>query len=335
MAVTIRKLGGGRFITRIVSPMPPVKGFMGAMPVLLRILLVILACAIVTGCGDPRKPDAIWCEAGMGPCEVVYPRAISYDTFDDSFFIIDRQARVQHLDHAGKYIGEWRMPMWQMGKPVGVAIGPDKNVYIPDTHYHRVMVYSPTGKLLRQWGSEGRGPGQFIYPTDLAWDSKGHIFVSEYGDNDRVQVFDPSVDPPKLLYQFGTFGQGPGQFSRPQSMVMDHDILYITDSCNHRLDVFKADGTFVRSMGSVGQGLGQYRFPYGLAEDAEGHLIVCEFGNNRVQLVDKETGQGLKIWGGGGREPGKLAYPWGVAVDKKDRVVAVDAGNNRLQVFEF
>jgi hypothetical protein len=69
--------------------------------------------------------------------------------------------------------------------------------------------------------------------------------------------------------------------------------------------------------------------------DKEGHLIVCEFGNNRVQMIDKETGKGLKTWGAAGRDPGQLAYPWGVIVDKRDRVVAVDAGNNRLQVFEF
>jgi hypothetical protein len=69
--------------------------------------------------------------------------------------------------------------------------------------------------------------------------------------------------------------------------------------------------------------------------DSDGNLIVCEFGNNRVQLIDKKTGRGLKTWGTGGHEPGQLAYPWATAVDKRDRVVAVDAGNNRLQVFEF
>jgi DNA-binding beta-propeller fold protein YncE len=301
----------------------------------MRLLFPLLALLILTSCGDPRKPQEIWCETGMGPAEVVYPRAITYDHFDDSFFIIDRVARVQHLDRSGKYINEWRMPEWQIGKPVGVSVGPDGNVYIPDTHYHRVMVYSPDGKFLRKWGSEGTGDSQFIYPTDIAWDSKGHVFVSEYGDNDRVQVFDTSVDPPKLLYKFGHFGQGNGEFSRPQSMVIENEIIYLTDSCNHRIAVFKTDGTFVRNMGSVGSGLGQFRFPYGLDEDREGHLIVCEFGNNRVQMVDKQTGQGLKIWGAGGRDPGQLAYPWGVAVDQRDRVVAVDAGNNRLQVFQF
>jgi DNA-binding beta-propeller fold protein YncE len=72
-----------------------------------------------------------------------------------------------------------------------------------------------------------------------------------------------------------------------------------------------------------------------LDQDREGNLIVCEFGNNRVQKIDKATGKSLAVWGTAGREPGELAYPWAVAVDKRDRIVAVDAGNNRLQVFGF
>ncbi|MEA2711614.1 MAG: hypothetical protein QOF78_4215 [Phycisphaerales bacterium] len=288
---------------------------------------------LVAGCGDTTKPQAIWCETGTGPSQVVYPRAIAYRPQDDSFFVIDRMARVQHLDRHGECIAEWRMPEWQTGKPVGVSIGPDGNVYIPDTHYQRIMVYSPSGELLRKWGSAGNGPGQFIYPTDVAFDSKGNVFVSEYGDNDRIQVFSQQGE---FLYQFGKFGKGPQEFMRPQSMVIDgNDVVYVTDACNHRIQVFKTDGTFVKTIGKAGSGLGEFRYPYGLDQDASGNLIVCEFGNNRVQLVDKATGRGLKTWGSGGHDPGQLAYPWGVAVDRHEKVVAVDAGNNRLQVFEF
>lgn len=293
--------------------------------------LAAMLLGILPGCSDPKQPKAVWLEGGIGPGEVVYPRAIAYSPGDDSFFIIDRAAHVQHLDRNGQYLCGWNMPQKQYGKPVGAAVGPDGNLYVPDTHYHRVIVYSPEGRMIRQWGSDGWGPGQFIYPTDVAFDA-GHIFVSEYGDNDRVQVFDSSG---KVLYQFGHFGEGDGQFSRPQTMLIDHGLVYITDACNHRIAVFKTDGTFVRNMGTCGSGLGQFRFPYGLAEDREGHLIVCEFGNNRVQMIDKETGQGLSIWGQAGHEPGELAYPWGVAVDKDGRIVVVDAGNNRLQVFSF
>ncbi len=294
--------------------------------------LPLLGCVTLPGCADRKQPRAIWCQTGTGPRQLVYPRAITYSPLDNSFFVIDRMARIQHFDSTGGYLNEWQMPEWRTGRPVGVSVGPDGNVYIPDTHYHRVMVYSRDGKLIRQWGTKGKGPGEFIYPTDVAFDSRGRIFVSEYGENDRVQVFDASA---KLLYGFGRFGSGDGEFSRPQSMLIDADSIYITDACNHRINVFKTDGAFVRNMGSTGTGLGQFRYPYGLDEDREGHLVVCEFGNNRVQLIDKQSGRGLKTWGAPGRDPGQLAYPWAVAVDKRDRIVAVDSGNNRLQVFEF
>ena len=284
------------------------------------------------GCGDATKPDAIWCETGTGPAQVVYPRAIAYRrrTTRSSSSTAWPACSTSTARANASTSGGCRE--WQTGKPVGVSVGPDGNVYVPDTHYQRVMVYTPEGELLRKWGSSGTGPGQFIYPTDVAFDAKGNIFVSEYGDNDRIQVFTPDG---KYLYQFGKFGNGDGEFMRPQSMVIDGDLVYVTDACNHRISVFKTDGTFVRNMGNVGSGLGQFRYPYGLDQDADGRLIVCEFGNNRVQLIDKQTGRGIKTWGSGGHEPGQLAYPWGVAVDKDDRVVAVDAGNNRLQVFEF
>jgi DNA-binding beta-propeller fold protein YncE len=273
-------------------------------------------------------------ETGAGEGQVVYPRGISYSKTDDSYWVVDRLARIQHIDHTGKFLNGWRLKDFSQGKPVGLTAGPDGNLWIPDTHYSRVLVFdAKTGQLVKKFGEHGREPGQFVFPSDIAFDAKGNVFVSEFGDNDRIQVFDPNTL--ELLYSFGRFGAGPGEFSRPQSMVIDGETLYVTDACNHRIQVFKTDGTFVRSMGKIGSDLGEFRFPYGLDMDSKGRLVVCEFGNNRVQLVDKQTGKGLAQWGTGGRELGQLAYPWGVAVDKHDRVVAVDAGNNRLQVFGF
>ena len=294
------------------------------------VILIASGVMFLGGCGNGTQPEEVWGATGTGKGQTVYPRGICYSRFDDTFFVVDRLARVQRLDDHGTWLNEWRMPEFQRGKPIGLTIGPDANLYIADTHYARVMVYTPKGELVRTWGSEGNGPGQFTYPTDVSFDAQGRVFVSEYGDNDRIQVFDGQG---KYLYMFGRFGSGDGEFARPESMVIDGALVYVADSCNHRIAVFRTDGRFVRNMGSLGSALGQFRFPYGLDQDSKGHLIVAEFGNNRVQSVDKETGRGIRTWGVAGREKGQLAYPWGVAVDRKDRVVVVDSGNNRMQVF--
>src|SRR3712207_9097441 len=65
-------------------------------------------------------------------------------------------------------------------------------------------------------------------------------------DNDRIQVFTPQGE---FLYSFGKFGKADGEFMRPQSFLIDGDTVYVADSCNHRICVFKTDGTFVRNMG--------------------------------------------------------------------------------------
>src|SRR5207248_4338674 len=74
------------------------------------ILLLSLA-----GCGDATKPEAIWCETGTGPGEVVYPRALTYDDHSDTFYLIDRTAHVQRLNHEGRCVRDWQMPEWQLG----------------------------------------------------------------------------------------------------------------------------------------------------------------------------------------------------------------------------
>ena len=113
------------------------------------------------------------------------------------------------------------------GKPVGVSVGPDGNVYVPDTHYHRVMVYSPNGEELRAMGERGTGPGQFIYPTDIAFDPTA---TSSSANTATTIASRSSTHDGKFLYQFGKFGNGHGEFIRPQSMVIDGD-LHLRHRC--------------------------------------------------------------------------------------------------------
>jgi len=292
--------------------------------------LCLCVSAANLNCGEVDQPEAIWGRSGRGPGEMIYPRAIARAP-DGTFYVIDRVAHVQRFDTDGKPLNGWFMAEWSQGKPVGLTVDREGNLWVPDTHYHRVIVFSSEGRELKRFGKRGTGPGEFDLPTDVAFDDAGNIYVSEYGENNRIQVFDRDFN---YLRGFGQIGGNDGDLARPQSIAIVGDTLYVTDSCNHRIGVFKLDGTFVKNLGRSGSAPGEYRFPYGLELDADSQLIVTEFGNNRVQKIDRDTGAGLKSWGRTGRLAGELNYPW-AAISDGDRVIVVDAGNNRLQTFRF
>lgn len=269
---------------------------------------------------------------GRGPREFAYPRVIEI-TDRQELYVCDKTGRIQRFSGDGILLDSFTMPQIETGLPVGMSMGPDGNLYVADTHYHRVMVFTPEGQRLREFGSFGETDGCFIYPTDVAFDKEKRIFVSEYGGNDRVSVF---TQEGEFLFRFGEFGDGHGQFSRPNALCMDtrNGILYIADACNHRIAMYTPEGQLIRYIGRAGREPGQFRYPYDLTLMRDGTLVVCEYGNNRIQLLDQDGGC-KKIYGEPGRELGQLAYPWGVVVDREDRAYIVDAGNDRIQVWQL
>jgi hypothetical protein len=84
-------------------------------------------------------------------------------------------------------------------------------VYVPDTHYHRVVVYSPDGRLLRKWGERGFGPGQFMWPTDVAFDAAATCTSPSTATTTASRSSRPTA---RFVRAFGQFGNGDGQFSR-------------------------------------------------------------------------------------------------------------------------
>ena len=64
---------------------------------------------------------------------------------------------------------------------------------------------------LTQWGSQGSGDGQFMFPTGVAVDGDGDVYVADR-DNNRIQKFTSSGG---YLTQWGSYGSGNGQFNTP------------------------------------------------------------------------------------------------------------------------
>ncbi len=293
--------------------------------------LLVAANVAWPGCdeaGTGGAPLLAFGRTGMGAGEFSYPRALA--TGDDArLYIVDKAARIQCLTPTGVYVREWRTPLKDAGKPTGLCWGPDNRLYVADTHYSRVLIYDPQGALLGQFGSFGTEPGQFGLPTDVAVTRDGHVYVSEYGNTDRISKFSPCHE---CLLTFGGPGSGAATLRRPQALLLGADeTLWVADAGNHRICHFDTQGRLLGSFGREGSGRGELHFPYGLDWLSDGTLVVTEYGNNRVQRFTP-AGASLGTWGRAGRRLGELAYPWASAVLPGDQIAILDSGNNRVQV---
>jgi DNA-binding beta-propeller fold protein YncE len=307
--------------------------------ILLRLALVTLllpaaGCLPAGGADRPSgKLEQTWGRRGLSEGRMQKPRAMAIDQ-NDLLYVVDMTARIQVFTAEGDFVRGWSTPQSASGKPCGLTFDRDGNLLVADTHYFRMLVYTPLGRLLDDrtiGGDAGRQPGEFSFVTDCVQDSQENYFICEYGDFDRVQKF--SRDG-QFILQWGSHGSEAGQFVQPRSLAIDeNDHIWVADACNHRIQVFDASGTevkLVRIWGDKGREPGQLSYPYGLALDGKGHVFVCEFGNSRVQEFTTD-GQYVGYWGSPGRQEGELYEPWEIAFDSRGKLHVLDTNNHRVQ----
>jgi len=300
------------------------------------LLLLCLAAILAAGCEEDRQAighlEKVWGKVGISPGRFETPRAIALSP-DDEIYVVDKTARIQVFDCEGNYLRGWSTPQQRNGRPTGISIDRRGRVLVADTHYHRILIYSPHGDLLSSIEkARGSQLGQFDLVADVVEDSAGNYFVSEYGENHRIQKFSPDWVP---ILQWGGAGTEPGRFSRPQCLALDEEEnLWVADSGNHRIQVFNREGKLLKLWGREGRGPGELCYPYGLVFGPQQTVYVVESGNNRVQKFTRD-GQSLGCWGSGGREPGQLSGPFALVLDSRGRIHVVDTYNHRVQTVKM
>lgn len=301
--------------------------------------LAATGLAGISGCvpsvAAGRTPDLLWGRRGLSEGRLMKPRAVTIDE-KDQLYVVDMTGRIQVFDTEGVYLRGWRTPAIEQGKPLGLTIGRDGSVIVADTHYFRVLFYSREGVLDETrtiGGVNGDEPGQFQFVTDVIQAPNGHFYIGHYGQSDMIQEFDPAG---QFVRRWGTQGSEPGQFSRPQTLLLDKSgLLWVADACNHRIQVFSLEGAepkLERIWGSPGAEPGQLQYPYGMDFDMDGTLLIVEFGNHRVQRFTPD-GKSLEMWGSAGKVPGQFTNPWALIIDSKRQLHVLDSMNHRVQRF--
>jgi DNA-binding beta-propeller fold protein YncE len=148
----------------------------------------------------------------------------------------------------------------KFGRIFGVVIDDADRLFVSDGQYNHVLVFNPNHKL------EGAfGEGTMNDPAGLAIDEENRFLYVANTGTDQVLVYD--ADTFKLLRKIGTAGKQhtlttPGDFSSPTNVAVDKDgNLFVSDTLNDRVEVFDAEGVFVRAFGKNGDGPGEFARP--------------------------------------------------------------------------
>lgn len=139
------------------------------------------------------------------------------------------------------------------------ALWHDGQLYVADLKSNSILVLDPqSGRVLRQIGRAGSGPGQFAQPTNLAFGPDGCLYVSDTL-NARVQVLDRSGQVVRVV---GTLGRAPGQMVRPKGIAVDRQgRLYVCDAAAEVVQVFDTEGRLLMFLGGPGPGRGALALP--------------------------------------------------------------------------
>ena len=234
-----------------------------------------------------------------------------------------------------------KTPPTQLGTPVQeirglngpfcIAINSDSELIVSEWSSHKISVYTRRGEKKHEFGSEGKGKGEFKHPRGVAVDkSDGCIFVVDR-DNNRIQKFTRDGRFMKLVGG-PMCGSGPMQFNGPIGLKLYNNKLYVCDTGNDRIQVFDTELNYITSIGGGwGSGPGQFNEPWDVSFDDSSMLHVADCDNDRIQVLDQD-GKYVREYGQRGSGLGQLYSPVFIHVDHY-YVYVSELGNHCVSVF--
>jgi DNA-binding beta-propeller fold protein YncE len=217
---------------------------------------------------------------------------------------------------------------------MGLAMDDSDHLFATDSGKHEVMEFDASHKFVGSFGSL-----ELRNPCGIALDLENRYLYVADADLDQVIVFD--ADTHAVLRRLGTTGKNhtltdAGNFSKPTNVAVGKDgDVFITDTLNDRVEVFDADGLFVRTFGKNGDCAGCFARPKGIATDSDGHVWVVDAMLNRVQVFTPE-GDILLAFGSYGVQPAEFQALTGIGFDaKRNRMFTTEQMFGRAQMFRY
>ena len=186
-------------------------------------------------------------------------------------------------------------------RAIAVAAAADAagGVFATNTSLNQIAEFGADGAHVRSWGADGRGPGAFMNPRDVAIEPNGDIIVADTRA-DRVAVLraNGAVETWAKLssLQRPLSGAGKREFRDPTAVAVDprNGDVYVAEGGGHRVQRIHQDGdiqsSFAYGGSSAGSAPGRFREPLGIAVGPDGTVWVADTRNDRLQRLDPQTG---------------------------------------------
>ena len=178
--------------------------------------------------------------------------------------------------------------------------------YVADGYRNKrvAVLDADTGKLKRYWGAYGNKP-----------------------DDADLGKYDPAAPPPK-------------QFRNPVHCVerSNDGLVYVCDRQADRIQVFNADGTFVKEAHFAKTTLGSgSAWDLAFSRDPQQrYLFLADGMNEVVRVVVRDSLQEITNFGDGGRQPGQFYGVHSIATDSKGNIYTAETfEGKRVQRFVF
>lgn len=208
--------------------------------------------------------------------------------------------------------------------PYAVAIDLENRMFVADVSAAVLHIFDLNTREYKQFSATEKYE-KLMNPVGLALvDDKIHVVDSQLR---RVCVFDKGGE-----YKF-SFGYE--QFERPSGIAYspNENLIYVSDSARHIINVFNRNGNLIRQFGSRGSQQGMFNFPTHLWVDHLGQLYVSDTLNYRIQIFTSE-GKFVRMFGLQGDRPGFFAHPCGVATDSFGHIYVTDRQFENIQIFD-
>jgi hypothetical protein len=220
------------------------------------------------------------------------------------------------FDQNLKFVKQWGQDNYAASFAHNVRVDKYDNVWMTDEGSNMIVKFNPQGIVQMVLGrkpeaidfyerfiergerDENRfpvgGAGTFGRPTDVTWDTKDNIYVSDGYKNSRVAKVNKDGTWAKAV---GTRGAGMNQFNTVHAITADaKDNIYVADRGNRRIQVYDTDLKFLKSITSVGAPWSVCTSPlpnqYLFSGDGNGKIYKLDMNGNLVGWAQTSQGHG-------------------------------------------